>query len=287
MVASIMENRVSEVKYLTATYGKSNVISIKDLRSYTGKMQSMASLLHTWRPFVAMLWGALYSDPAVSKAPSGCVWVSQISEPLSWFDCFLSETKGRNLVRQFCVDSHFNKGKSILIYVDASPYGLGAWLSVDAKPVSYFSDVISSLDCEMLLIAENKGSAGQQAFEALGLLVAIRLWLPTFKHERVTVYLRSDNLSALEMVAKMQPKSKSLGVVARELALDLADATYALDFAQHVAGITNGIADSLSRKHQPGKRYQVPEFLCDACEIVAQPRNLKWWRTKSSAASLE
>ena len=285
VVASIMENRVSEVKYLTATYGKSNVISIKDLRSYTGKMQSMASLLHTWRPFVAMLWGALYSDPSVSKAPSGCVWVSQISEPLSWFECFLSETKGRNLVRQFCVDSHFNKGKSIMIYVDASPYGLGAWLSVDAEPVSYFSDVISSLDCEMLLIAENKGSAGQQAFEALGLLVAIRLWLPTFKHERITVYLRSDNLSALEMVAKMQPKSKSLGVVARELALDLADATYALDFAQHVAGITNGIADSLSRKHQPGKRYKVPEFLCDACEIVAQPRNLKWWRTKSSGKS--
>ena len=137
----------------------------------------------------------------------------------------------------------------------------------------------------MFLIPESKGSAGQQAFEALGLLVAIRLWLPTFKHERVTVYLRSDNVSALEMVAKMQAKTESLGVLARELALDLADATYALDFAQHVAGITNGIADSLSRKHQPGKRYTVPEFLCDAGEIVAQPRNLKWWRTKSSGKS--
>ena len=84
------------------------------------------------------------------------------------------------------------------------------------------------------------------------------------------------------MLAKMQPKSKSLGVVARELALDLADATYALDFAQHVAGITNGIADSLSRKHQPGKHYTVPEFLFDACEIVAQPGGLNRWRTKKS-----
>ena len=41
-----------------------------------------------------------------------------------------------------------------MIYVDASPFGLGAWLSVDAQPVSYFSDVISPLDCEMPLIGD-------------------------------------------------------------------------------------------------------------------------------------
>ena len=84
-------------------------------------------------------------------------------------------------------------------------------------------------------------------------------------------------------IANAAPKGT---VVARELALDLADATYALDFAQHVAGITNGIADRLSRKHQPGKLYTVPEFLCDACEMVAQPRSLNWWRTKKSAPKI-
>ena len=57
--ASIMENRMSEVKFLTASYLTKNIISIKELRSFTGKIQSMASLLHTWRPFVVMLWAAM------------------------------------------------------------------------------------------------------------------------------------------------------------------------------------------------------------------------------------
>ena len=152
-----------------------------------------------------MLWAALYAPPEISLAPVGCVWVAQIKEPLTWFESFWNELKPQNLVRTFCVKAHFNIGKQIYIYVDASPYGLGGWLSIDGQPVAYFSDVICSTDCKMLLVEDNEGSAGQQAFEALGLLVAIRLWLPSFKLERVTVCIRSDNLSALQMVAKMQP----------------------------------------------------------------------------------
>ena len=82
------------------------------------------------------------------------------------------------------------------------------------------------------------------------------------------------------MIAKMQPKSKSLSVVARELALDLADATYALDFAQHVAGVTNGIADILSRRLQPGKTFALPHFLHLAKEVLPPARNCEWWRTR-------
>ena len=278
--ASIMENRVSEVKHLTSCMLEQNVVSIKELRSYTGKMQSMASLLHTWRPFVGMLWAALYSPDSMSRAPPGCIWVSQIREPLLWFASFWQDADACSLVRDFSVSAHFNKGLEVMIYVDASPYGLGAWLAIDAVPKAYFSDTISELDCQVLLIEKNEGSAGQQAFEALALLVAIRLWLPTFRSERVTVYVRSDNLSALHMVAKMQPKSRSLSIVARELALDLADATYALDFAQHVAGVTNGIADSLSRRFQPGKAFALPHFLHLAKEVPPPVRNREWWRTR-------
>ena len=108
----------------------------------------------------------------------------------------------------------------------------------------------------------------------------LRLWIPAFRQERITVCVRSDNLSALEMVAKMQPKSKSLNVVARELALDLASSTYDVDFAQHVAGITNGIADTLSRKHQAGKVFVLPPFLNESREVRAPSRGKSWSRTK-------
>ena len=78
----------------------------------------------------------------------------------------------------------------------------------------------------------------------------------------------------------MQPKNKALGVVARELALDLSDASYSLDFAQHVAGVTNGIADALSRKMQPGKSFSLPHLLKDGLFDITPVRNRLWWRTK-------
>ena len=86
-------------------------------------------------------------------------------------------------------------------------------------------------------------------------------------------------MAALYMVAKMQPKSAALGVVARELALDLADATYALDFVQHVAGLTNGVADMLSRKHDPSKSFALPDLLVGVPEVTPQLRDRRWWRT--------
>ena len=85
-----------------------------------------------------------------------------------------------NVVRSFCDDAHFNNGINACIYVDASPFGLGAWLSVDSKPVEYFADIFSDTDCVMLRVEQNIGSKGQQAFEALALLVALRLWITAF-----------------------------------------------------------------------------------------------------------
>ena len=281
--ATIMSDRLTEVRYLTEYYLSLDVMGVKDLRSYTGKVQSMASLLHTWRPFVAMLWAALYAAPVIAtRAPINCIWVSQVREPMSWLSVFLSEVTG-NIVRDFHVDAYANNGLKVIIYVDASPYGLGGFLEIDGIPKSYFWDAISDLDCEFLEIEHNVGSKGQQTFEALCLLVTMRLWLPDLGTQRITVAVRSDNIAALYMVARMQPKSRSLGIIARELALDLASASYAPDFTQHVAGIANGVADTLSRKAQPGKSFQTPLYLKSALEVHPPTRVKSWWRSKQLA----
>ena len=111
--ATIMADRLDEVANLTKELGRSNVVSIAALRSYTGKTQSMASLLFTWRPFVAMLWAALYSPQSTTKAPPGCIWTSQIREPLCWIKSFFRSHGIGNLVRVFQVDAHFNRGMKV------------------------------------------------------------------------------------------------------------------------------------------------------------------------------
>ena len=100
-------------------------MSIKELRSFTGKIQSIAAVLHTWRPFVGMLWAATFAV-GPSNAPPGCIWSSQIGEP-TWCKAFLTHVCG-TVVRTVNLNTQCNRGREVCIYVNASPYGLGAWL---------------------------------------------------------------------------------------------------------------------------------------------------------------
>ena len=106
VTATISKSRLDEVRKLTHDYLKQNVMPIKALRSYTGKVQSIAALLHTWRPFVSMLWGALYDKRPQTKAPPAFAWRTQIEEPPRWSEAFLRHAAG-TLIREFSADVFF------------------------------------------------------------------------------------------------------------------------------------------------------------------------------------
>ena len=59
--------------------------------------------------------------------------------------------------------------------------------------------------------------------------------------------MRSDSVSALVLVVKMKTSGTDTSIVAREMALDIGDALYAPNVAEHIPGIANVIADHLSR----------------------------------------
>ena len=69
VTCNVRSDRLDELFELALRHVKANVISIKDLRTFVGKAQSMASLLYSWRPFLSMLWAAIYS--VQSNAPAG------------------------------------------------------------------------------------------------------------------------------------------------------------------------------------------------------------------------
>lgn len=146
--ATILADRVSEVKHTTETISSGNLLTIKDLRSFTGKLQSMASLLHMWRPLVGMLWATLYQPHELSAAPPHCVWSSQLREPINCLIAFWNGGSNQNSSREFDVEHHFNRGKMVIIYVDASRFGLCGWVLVSGWPRQHFADGISESDCK-------------------------------------------------------------------------------------------------------------------------------------------
>ena len=107
--ATITAARITELREMARSirFG-SNVVAVPLLRTFTGKAQSMASLLWVWRPFVHMLYAVL-ADSAQGGAPPNCRWVSQLMVPLDWLLAFLDSVSG-NLVRRITLDSYLRKG---------------------------------------------------------------------------------------------------------------------------------------------------------------------------------
>ena len=91
--------------------------------------------------------------------------------------------------------------------------------------------------------------------------------------------VKADNLAALTMTATMRAKRGPMSLIAREMALDIAEGLYVPNVVEHIPGVTNVVADLLSRKFQPGKTYETHSLLSYAVEVFPGKRDHSWWRT--------
>jgi hypothetical protein len=143
---------------------------------------------------------------------------------------------------------------------------------------SWFACGLSSEEMEILQISLAE-SAAQQVVEALVVLVALRAWKDRWLHQRVVLRVKSDNISALVMCLKLKTDGFGTGIVAREMALDIACSEYKPQIAEHIPGVDNIIADALSRRLQPGAHVQLPHCLHAVKELVLPPRGRDYFRT--------
>jgi len=125
-----------------------------------------------------------------------------------------------SLVRFIAWGTHCNVVKPIVIGVDATPSGLGGWLAIDKTVVEYFADDLYDVDFAHVGLLRKSDSTVQQFAEALSLL-AMRMWYDKWCHRRVNLIIRGDNVAALTMMIREQPKSRVPKPIAREFALDM------------------------------------------------------------------
>ena len=186
-------------------------------------------------------------------------------------------------------------GTEVAIGTDASPWGLGGWLSVDGEIVEYFTSPISEEDVAKFGYGIGD-AAGQQLWEALAILVAVDLWASYWNQQRVVLKVKGDNVSALVMLIKMRPKTGADGtpkraIIARELALRLVNLSFPPD-AEQTPGVSHKFADMLSRVTAPleneGQQDGIlpddahPAMLHSA-RVEAPPRGKTWYRVKYSS----
>ena len=111
-------------------------------------------------------------------------------------------------------------------------------------------------------------------------LVGLRLWKPIWAGQRIHLAARSDSISALTLLLEVRSSGSTSGIVAREMALDLADEVYSPNLVSHLPGVTNRLADALSRLSDPAHAHEgIPPSLRAAQFHDAPSRPRAWYRT--------
>ena len=291
VVVTIPAEKVEDMRKLTNEILLLNVVGVRALRSYVGKAVNMASILHVWRPFLDEIWAALRgrgggqglehmgTRNAAESAPTGCVWTSQVRPALLWIKAFLEGRQG-TIQRVFTLQSYLRMGVQVDIVTDASPWGFGGWIAIDGNIVEYFAEAITNEDLVKfnLKLGEH---LGQQTWEALAVLIALRQWRMHWMTVRAKLLIKADNMSALALVAYFKAKGGGPGKIARDVALEFADAEFGPDCVAHLPGVANKIADTLSRFFQPGHDVRLPAGLGHALRVHPPARPASWYLASS------
>jgi hypothetical protein len=256
------------------------MVGRRRLASYLGKMNFLAGLVIYIRAFLRPCWAALSSSPKSAdpkrqkRDREHLIHVTRFSSALRWQKAFLKGQRGA-LTRRYYPAS---LRPTVTFAVDASPWGIGGVLfDAQARPISYFADTLTKED-EEILGAEIGRPDHMSLWEGLVILVALRLWNLSSDPRSVMVHVKSDSLSACQVMLKLVAKSPSMNQIACELALEFSESAHPPTIAEHVPGLSNTLADALSRLRAPSPA-KVPTALANVARITVPPRSRKWWRS--------
>ena len=124
-------------------------------------------------------------------------------------------------------------------------------------------------------------SDGQQLWEALAILLAVDIRTAIWSQHRIILGVKSDKVGAFTLLAKMRPSGPTIGTIAHELALHLAQPPFPPDATQ-TPGVADVIADKLSRVYSTDGTGSVDRSLhlalAEAEETATPLRDANWYK---------
>ena len=96
----------------------------------------------------------------------------------------------------------------------------------------------------------------------------------------MTLTIRGDNKAALSIAARLRV-AKNSSLIGKEMAWIYTQAAFHPRYVQHVPGVTNVLADALSRITDPTKQYKIPAELRHITRTQAPLRDKNYYRTLS------
>ena len=215
-----------------------------------------------------------------ARLPSSLAHVRRFAPALRWLLAFLLGSKGP-LRRRFALGGH-PRGRVLDIVTDACPWGMGAVLYEGSAPVAYWADALRDADADVFG-ARLGDPAFNTLWEGLAVLVSLRLWAPEFG-PFAEVVVRSDNLGFLQALAARRAGDPGLNRILQEVSLDECLHDYPLVGLVHIPGVSNVVADGLSRMWAPEPKA-LPLALASCARSAVTVRTREYYHTLPCSAA--
>lgn len=238
MECRLPDDKVEDLRQAVGRARESNKIRLRDLQSLLGKLNFACRIIPMGRVFCRRLAMAT----AGAKSPAHFIRLSAaLREDLSVWVSFLEIFNGRSLFLADPVSSW-----ELKLFTDASgSHGFGAYFQGEWCAAPWPDSWKAKGWCTNLAL-----------LELFPLVVSLVLWGERLRHRRVKFFC--DNLGVVQAVNSQTANSPPVVALLRHFVLKcLVLNIHAI--AEHVAGVDNGIADSISRFQWARFRELAPE----------------------------
>ena len=109
-------------------------------------------------------------------------------------------------------------------------------------------------------------------------LIALRVWKDRWVKRRSSITIRSDNMSALALACRLKTSAASRSI-GKEIAMVYTSAAFEPKVVEHIPGITNTVADALSRIGDGSGAFEAPDELAHLVESPVPVRDESFYTT--------
>ena len=271
LVLGVFAQMITQVSEALKSWSSNKgMISLKEVKSVTGKLSWIAGVLPRMRWAVSVLYAVVSEverdqrdgteEQRASKREDtrpkvGLIPVKRLGNVHLWLQKLFENPEKLLIRREALVEQKATVG----LITDASPKGLGAVLlrvtrddsGVHLIPEAAFEAIVRPLEAELLAVDYGEASS-QAVMEAYVIVRAVEYWKVRLQGHAVLI--KGDSSVALTMAKKLASTNPSMNYLAGELALRLEKYRIGKLILHHIRGKENVEADWLSRIHDRGPR---------------------------------
>jgi hypothetical protein len=259
--ARLPADKVAELRALLQLWVDRPRASVQDLRVLTGKLHWASKVVRAGRTFVRRILDLLRT--ALRSRMTSISISTDTQLDLRWWLNFLDTWNGVSIIRDPCWPAQAT------LYVDASGVGIGAWFApawFSAPPPEPLLSLANS--AESRPADASAATIRSTLYELYAAATALATWAARLRGTNVTVF--SDNEGAVSLSAKGSSRSADLMHIYRAMLFTAAQHDFSFRLV-HLPGVTNVLADHLSRLQVDAFMARVPTASAEPSPLIIPP----------------